>query len=384
MRRMRIGVLCAFLLTGIGSPRAGFAAVRVNDFEIVLFGRAWHVSSYFVQDDLLKNASEDTFLNPEGLAFRAGILYASGDREADATDSRLAVYTCSAAGALSFSSMIQMPNVSPDWWGPEGLTFNTAGTGYGGGPSELVSVERDTPAQAGVINLVSGAVSNRLATEALEDITYLPRKGQFAVLADLGTSIRLAFYDMTMTSSGEGFVVLPGSNGLVGVSPAFGSWFTRTSQPDEIFVIVSKAAPGNAVAAYTLAGNPVGPIYELPVEPKARIPLGGGFYRLLPAFGTVEAVTVDEANRAVFIGDEQNAMIHVLTGGRPAVDFDADGDVDLADFGTFQTCFNGPNRLPSRSGCAPADLDGDGDVDLADFGAFQSCFNGPNRPTACP
>ncbi|MGB9624753.1 MAG: hypothetical protein ACPMAQ_07810 [Phycisphaerae bacterium] len=384
MGRMRTSVLCAFLLAGIGSARAGFGAVRVNDFEIVLFGRAWHVSSYFVQDDLLKNASEDTFLNPEGLAFRAGILYASGDRESDATDSRLAVYTCSAAGALSFSGMIQMPNVSPDWWGPEGLAFNTAGTGYGGGAGELVSVERDTPSGAGVINLVSGAVSNRLATEALEDITYLPRKGQFAVLVDLGTAIRLAFYDMTMAASGEGFAVLPGSNGLVGVSPAFGSWFTWTSQRDEIFVIVSKAAPGNAVAAYTLEGNPVGPIYKLPVEPKARIPLGGGFYRLLPAFGTVEAVTVDEANRALFIGDEQNAMIHVLTGGRPAVDFDADGDVDLADFGTFQACFNGPNRLPSRSGCAPADLDGDGDVDLADFGAFQSCFNGPNRPAACP
>jgi len=31
----------------------------------------------------------------------------------------------------------------------------------------------------------------------------------------------------------------------------------------------------------------------------------------------------------------------------------------------------------------PADLDFDGDVDLADFQTFQGCFNGPNRPTAC-
>jgi len=61
-------------------------------------------------------------------------------------------------------------------------------------------------------------------------------------------------------------------------------------------------------------------------------------------------------------------------------DFDFDGDVDLADFGTFQSCFNGPNRPPKAASCGGADFDGDNDVDLADFGVFQGCFNGPNRP----
>jgi hypothetical protein len=61
-------------------------------------------------------------------------------------------------------------------------------------------------------------------------------------------------------------------------------------------------------------------------------------------------------------------------------DFDFDGDVDLADFGTFQSCFNGPNRPPKAATCGAADFDGDNDVDLADFGVFQACFNGPNRP----
>ncbi|HOW19720.1 MAG TPA: immunoglobulin domain-containing protein, partial [Phycisphaerae bacterium] len=69
-----------------------------------------------------------------------------------------------------------------------------------------------------------------------------------------------------------------------------------------------------------------------------------------------------------------------------AADFDEDGDVDLADFTTFQACFNGPNR-PPKPGCAGnADFDGDSDVDLTDFATFQACFNGPNRPpkTSCP
>jgi len=68
-------------------------------------------------------------------------------------------------------------------------------------------------------------------------------------------------------------------------------------------------------------------------------------------------------------------------------DVDGDGDVDLADFNVFQSCFNGPNRpykaTADQRQCACLDV-GDNpvieDVDLADFNAFQSCFNGPNRP----
>jgi predicted phosphodiesterase len=68
-------------------------------------------------------------------------------------------------------------------------------------------------------------------------------------------------------------------------------------------------------------------------------------------------------------------------------DADGDGDVDLADFGTFQACFNGPNRpwpvVADPNACRSFDQDNDGDVDLSDFSAFQACFNGPNRPPAC-
>ncbi|MBN1488908.1 MAG: hypothetical protein JXA69_03235 [Phycisphaerae bacterium] len=61
-------------------------------------------------------------------------------------------------------------------------------------------------------------------------------------------------------------------------------------------------------------------------------------------------------------------------------DADEDGDVDLTDFGTFSSCFNGPNRAPAADDCDGMDFDMDDDVDLTDFGMFSSCFNGPNRP----
>jgi len=72
----------------------------------------------------------------------------------------------------------------------------------------------------------------------------------------------------------------------------------------------------------------------------------------------------------------------------PPQDVDGDGDVDMSDFLSFQTCFNGPNRpwgdppaMPASCGCF--DVDGDADLDVADFLVFQGCFNGPNRRPKC-
>jgi hypothetical protein len=64
-------------------------------------------------------------------------------------------------------------------------------------------------------------------------------------------------------------------------------------------------------------------------------------------------------------------------------DFDLDGDVDLTDYGSFLSCYNGPGNPPGQSGCDDADFDNDGDVDLSDYGVFLGCYNGPNKPPAC-
>ncbi len=54
-------------------------------------------------------------------------------------------------------------------------------------------------------------------------------------------------------------------------------------------------------------------------------------------------------------------------------DYDADGDVDLSDFGSLQVCFS-PTWLP---GCDWADLDSSLSVDPGDYDVFLSCFTGP-------
>jgi hypothetical protein len=65
-------------------------------------------------------------------------------------------------------------------------------------------------------------------------------------------------------------------------------------------------------------------------------------------------------------------------------DHDMDGDVDLEDFGWFQTCLSSAQYVaPSTVPCNCANLDsstGDVDVDVDDFEIFTNCLSGPGVP----
>ena len=56
-------------------------------------------------------------------------------------------------------------------------------------------------------------------------------------------------------------------------------------------------------------------------------------------------------------------------------DLNADGYVDVGDFGVFETCMSGPAVL-HPPGCDAADFDADTDVDLADFSELQTLSTG--------
>jgi len=58
----------------------------------------------------------------------------------------------------------------------------------------------------------------------------------------------------------------------------------------------------------------------------------------------------------------------------PNADFNFDGLIDLADFADFHGCVAGPG-VPRAADCFPGDVDADGDVDLVDFGMFQRMFS---------
>lgn len=85
--------------------------------------------------------------------------------------------------------------------------------------------------------------------------------------------------------------------------------------------------------------------------------------------------TIAQADAGLMSGGD-----FTLTGGFwfPVVpgDCNADGGVNILDFGDFAPCVTGPGG-PLPPECACFDLDDDADVDLLDFGLFQTVFTGP-------
>jgi len=351
---------------------AADGGIQANQFDTVLFGRIWRVTSYYVQDDILRNPNDWAFLEPQGIVASDGVIYVSGGREEYESAGRLARYTYTSGGTLDYDGYVQMPDAEPDWWGPDGLTINASGSGYGSGVGQIVSVEYDAPSQIGVIDSAGGSVTSRTPFGPAKDISYIPGRGEFAALVDTGGGMEVAYYDASMTVTGLTFPDPIGSSaGLAGASASFGSWFTQTTQTQELLLAVGTADGKNVLVAMNPAGETVGGWNNLPIEPKARISLGGGFYEVLPAFGSIEAIAVDETDRLVFLGDYGNSMIHVLTeGGSPSPgDANLDSVVDSQDLESFAAYFGA-----GRVGWAEGDFNNDGRTDLHDFAILRAHF----------
>ncbi len=107
---------------------------------------------------------------------------------------------------------------------------------------------------------------------------------------------------------------------------------------------------------------------------------------------TVEFTHVGELGltvylRAVNAGSQESAGFDLVTAEQltftpPSfpLDRDADGDVDLSDYGPFQACFSGGGFPQNDPQCLFARLDFDDDVDVVDLDLFRACMTGPNVP----
>jgi len=116
-------------------------------------------------------------------------------------------------------------------------------------------------------------------------------------------------------------------------------------------IYLGQTSPGEFVSEQTTAT----------FEPARLNPLTAYYWR------------VDTMNPAgLTIGD-----VWSFTTGPISGDFDADGDVDLEDFGVFQLCYSDLSGPPDEA-CVQADLNADGAVSQTDFGIFRACLSGAN------
>ncbi|NOX57745.1 MAG: hypothetical protein GXP29_02665 [Planctomycetes bacterium] len=79
-----------------------------------------------------------------------------------------------------------------------------------------------------------------------------------------------------------------------------------------------------------------------------------------------------------FNGEDVGLLVGQLTGAMPLPgDLDADGDIDIVDYGMFQVCLLDSNTVGFEIVCQYADVNRDGAVDASDYPKFNTRLNGP-------
>ncbi len=100
-------------------------------------------------------------------------------------------------------------------------------------------------------------------------------------------------------------------------------------------------------------------------------------------FATIEPVDFDPSCEAIELPmhdpDIGETFLAKLVCLEPSADANRDGDVDMHDWATFQTCLTGENRTECNDGCSLLDFDGDSDIDMFDYFEFIASFHGPIR-----
>lgn len=150
------------------------------------------------------------------------------------------------------------------------------------------------------------------------------------------------------------------------------------SLPDDSFTVRNA---GSGTVSYTIASD-------------------AGWVSVTPAEGTstseADTISVKYALAGLALGSHtatltvsdpsavnspQTLTINLQIVESPAMraDRDHDGDVDLDDFGWFQTCYSALAE-PVQPNCQAADLNDDGTVDGTDFTIFRACLSGANKP----
>jgi hypothetical protein len=315
--------------------------------EGTIFGRPYVAIGYDVKPIIPSRSDEPWFptlynppitelvleppsLRPEALALKDGLLYVAGDW--NETQNQIAVCTTNTWGEITLDHVIEHPLTNPpptttpnnQWWGPEGMTFNTGATGIGAGGSLLVTIDDQ---QAGIgntfatVDRATGALANLSATVAADDIAYGPASHNFYLLISVPNSVQVL--DANMTPTGVSWATPARSRGMTVVSAAFGRALTGDmTLTGDIILVVCKEDPNaipplkNRLVAYTSNGTQIGTIQDISwIDASLDNSSQGG---TVPGPHEMEAIVVDEANGVIYIGDEAARAVYAVKVVTPA------------------------------------------------------------------
>lgn len=233
-------------------------------------------------------------------------------------------------------------------------------------PLTVASVTRKTlAAYTGETSLITRSKTTEVAGWTETDLTGQIDPADFTLTFDNATLSMLIF---DLNGNGAPMVLAP--TGLTRTSsvgePLSDDTFTVASGgPDTLDFAIEASAPWLSAAPATgSSGN-------TPVPIAVHYDIAG----LAPGehTATITVSSEDSYNSPQTI----NVRITIET---VVVDYDRDGDVDIADFGHFQACYSGAATPQNDPNCQDAKLDEDGNVDEHDFAIFLGCLTGPGLP----
>ena len=315
----------ALLLLGIGfgMVQAAAGGSVIGSGSETLWGNTYSTTAWDVSTDAATIGGD--FFQPEGMTYYNGTLYVTGD--ADETDPALVAYSTGGTGSLATANGIQMAPANngsgADRWGPEGITVNTSGSGYGAGAGQLVSVESGSETDVyegytatidttGAAPVAVGNLDQPFPTFDPDDISFVASEDRFAVINDPS---RIDFLDdgATLTASARasffpfGGVGVGDAKGLATISKAFADALTGgNSGTSEALIVVYES---NDIAVWDLDGTQIGSTENL-------ANLLSSSNAVEPA--EVESIAVDEANGLIFIGDEKGLAITTIVIPEPS------------------------------------------------------------------
>lgn len=399
-------VVVMILLTCLPAQAGTLYVERTID----MWSMTLDMDHWLVADDVdAYKPYQNLYFEMEGMTYYDGMLYVTADT--DISGSHMVGYAVGATGDLSDSTITYFPmlipagpnpdpNPDPGWenfpecpWGPEGLTVNTSGAGYGAFDpvTELPKfVSVDSSADLGQLTLYDNAcglidlnqemtyggstlipagdyymVDDVQLPEDLDpdDITYVPSRDQFAVLLDAHVpdvaDVSVKFYNHTAAglTPDDGAPWTPalfGScKGMATITAEYVRMLTGVTLDDPDALLI--CSESEEVAIFTHDGQLVGDI---------------GDFGALGATET-ESVAIDEENSLLYLGDQDNWSIYVVElplCGRTQLpaDIDYDCEVEMDDIDLLKQEWNNTGCSSGNDWCSGCDLSRDGVVDLMD------------------